>query len=81
MRVRGESAKRIANLRVPVPGIKPIAMGYMRAHKRLREAYSQAYALHPDKKLDAAADEIWIELFEALNWLDVLRLSKQGGHG
>ena len=63
-----------------MPGIKPTAMGYMRAHKRLREAYSQAYTLHPDKKLDdEAADEIWIQLFEALNWLDALRLSREGG--
>jgi hypothetical protein len=54
-------------------------MGYMRAHTRLRDAYSQAYALHPDKDLDeASAEEIWIELFEALNWLDALRLSPEG---
>ena len=53
-------------------------MGYMRAHKCLRDVCSQAYALHPDKKLDeAAAEEIWIELFEALNWLDALRLSRR----
>lgn len=62
-----------------MPGVKSIAMGYMRAHKRLRTAYSKAYALHPDKVLDdGTAEEIWIELFEALNWLDALRLSPEG---
>ena len=61
-----------------MPGVKSIAMGYMRAHKRLRTAYSKAYALHPDKVLDdGTAEEIWIELFEALNWLDALRLSPE----
>lgn len=54
-------------------------MGYMRAHKRLRKAYSKAYALYPDKVLDNdTAEEVWIELFEALNWLDALRLSREG---
>ena len=63
-----------------MPGVKSIAMGYKRAHKRLQEAYSQAYALHPDKTLDeSTAEKIRIELFETLNWLDALRLSPEGG--
>ena len=50
-----------------MPGGKSIAMGYMRAHKRQRKAYSKAYALYPDKDLDdSTAEEIWIELFEEL---------------
>ena len=50
-----------------MPGGKSIAIGYMRAHKRERKAYSKAYALCPDKDLDdSTADEIWIELFETL---------------
>jgi hypothetical protein len=78
VRVEGESAKGLQT-GGSVPGVKAIAMGYMRAHKRLRDVYSQAYALHPDKQLDeAAADEVWFELFETLNWLDALSLSPEG---
>lgn len=59
--------------------LRSIATGYMRAHKRLREAYSKAYALFPDTEIDEqTAEEIWIELFETMNWLDALRLHPRG---
>jgi hypothetical protein len=64
-----------------VPGAKSIAMGYMRAHKRQRKAYSMAYALYPDKHLDdSTAEEIWIELFEELAGRSTA-LTRGGGPG
>jgi hypothetical protein len=55
--------------------LKTIALGYMRAYKRLQETYSQAYLRLPSTNLDTqAAEDVWVALFEALSWLDVLRL-------
>jgi hypothetical protein len=55
--------------------LKTIALGYMRAYKRLQETYSRAYLRLPSTNLDTqAAEDVWVALFEALSWLDVLRL-------
>lgn len=55
--------------------LKTIALGYMRAYKRLQETYSQAYLRLPSTNLDTqAAEDVWAALFETLNWLDALQL-------
>jgi hypothetical protein len=53
--------------------LKTLTIGYSRAHKRLEERRSIAYAILPSTDLDPqAAEEVWIALFEALNWMYAL---------
>jgi hypothetical protein len=52
--------------------LQTIALGYLRAHKRLEDAYNQAFVNMPNKPSLGLIENVWIELFEALNWLDAL---------
>jgi hypothetical protein len=55
--------------------LRTIAFGYMGAYRRLHDAYSQAFALRPEEGVpEAQTETVFVALFEALNWLDALRL-------
>jgi hypothetical protein len=54
--------------------VKSIAYGYLAAYKRLQDATIKAYGgPQPNQYLEElASEEVFIALFETLNWLDAL---------
>jgi hypothetical protein len=62
---------------VPDIRVKTIALGYSRAYGRLQKAYEPAFSrrvLIDSYAAEHTAEQIWVALFEALNWLDALCL-------
>jgi hypothetical protein len=59
---------------MPMARAKSIAFGYLAAYKRLQTATVKAYGgPQPNQYLeDLAAEEVFVSLFETLNWLDAL---------
>jgi hypothetical protein len=62
---------------VPDGRVKTIALGYSRPYGRLQKAYEPAFSrrvLVDSYAAEHTAEQIWVALFEALNWLDALCL-------